>query len=150
MKLLVLFAVSLGIVASLGTAYAAEPAVDAPHAAPSASSSGDAAKGAALRDQGNQAMLEMRYVDALASYREALAVEPSNVGVLYSIARAHQLMGEFPEALRYLEQFAVRASPETKARVGRLDELFAELRARVGTLQLTCNVAGARVSRIFQ
>jgi len=102
-------------------------------------------RAAKLRDEGNQAMLEMRYVDALSSYQQSLAVAPDFVGVLYSIARAHQLLGEFPEALTTLETFDRRAGPEIKAKVGRLDQLFAELRARVGTLQLGCNVSGARV-----
>ena len=102
-------------------------------------------RAAALRDDGNRAMLEMRYVDALASYRQAAALAPEYVGVLYSIARAHQLLGEFAEALTTLERFDRQASPEVKAKVGQLDKLFAELRSRVGTLQLTCNVPGARV-----
>jgi len=119
-------------------------------AAPSSTSSSPAAVGnderaAALRDAGNQAMLELRYVDALAFYRQAAALAPLYHGVYYSIARAHQMLGEFTEALAALEQFEQRASPETKAKVGQLDRLFADLRARVGTLQLTCNVTGARV-----
>ncbi len=102
-------------------------------------------RAAALRAAGNQAMLEMRYVDALSSYQQAAALEPEYKGVLYSIARAHQLLGEFAEALKTLERFDREASAETKAKVGGLDRLFAELRARVGTLELTCNVSGARV-----
>ncbi len=98
-----------------------------------------------LRAAGNQAMLEMRYVDALASYQQAAALAPEYTGVMYSIARAHQLLGEFTAALRALEQFEREASPETKAKVGGLDRLFAELRARVGTLELRSNVNGARV-----
>ena len=98
-----------------------------------------------LRAAGNQAMLEMRYVDALAAYQQAAALAPEYTGVLYSIARAHQLLGEFTAALRALEQFDREASPETKAKVGGLDRLFAELRARVGTLELKSNVSGARV-----
>lgn len=105
----------------------------------------DADRAAVLRDQGNQAMLDMRYVDALAAYEQSLALAPQYLGALYSIARAHQLLGEFPEALTALERFDREAPPETKARVGRLDQLFGELRARVGTLHLTCDVIGARV-----
>ncbi|HWZ89012.1 MAG TPA: PEGA domain-containing protein [Polyangiaceae bacterium] len=105
----------------------------------------DAQRAQTLRDDGNQAMLDMRYVDALSAYQQALALEPNYSGVLYSIARAHQLLGEFAEALSSLEAFEHAATPEVRAKVGRLDRLFTELRARVGLLQLTCNVKGARV-----
>src|SRR3954471_6756944 len=103
------------------------------------------ARAAALRAAGNQAMLEMRYVDALAAYQQAATLEPDYKGVLYSIARAHQLLGEFADALKTLERFNREASAETKAKVGGLERLFDELRARVGMLEVTCNVNGARV-----
>jgi hypothetical protein len=98
-----------------------------------------------LREQGNQAMLDMRYVDALGLYDQARSLDSNDVGVDYSIARARQLLGDFPEALTALERFDERASPEVKAKVGRLDQLFAELRSRISTLQLKCSQAGARV-----
>ena len=126
---------------SLGAPAAPVPAAPAP-APPAVAEQERAEK---LRDQGNQAMLEMRYVDALAAYEQALALAPEYSGTLYSIARAHQLLGEFPEALTALTQFEKQASSEVKARVGQLDQLFTELRSRVGTLQLACNVKGARV-----
>ena len=63
------------------------------------------ARAANLREQGNQAMLDMRYVDALSAYEQSLALAPEYLGALYSIARAHQLLGEFPEALSTLERF---------------------------------------------
>ncbi|HKO53972.1 MAG TPA: PEGA domain-containing protein [Polyangiaceae bacterium] len=114
-------------------------------AAPAPGSASNDERAAALRDTGNQAMLEMRYVDALAAYQQAAALAPSYSGVLYSIARAHQMLGDFTQALRALEQFEQQASPEAKAKVGQLDRLFTDLRSRVGTLRLTCNVTGARV-----
>lgn len=116
-----------------------------PAAAPTPSAVTAAERAAKLREQGNLAMLEMRYVDALAAYQQALGLAPEYSGTLYSIARAHQLLGEFPEALQALLQFQRQAPSEVKARVGQLDQLFNELRSRVGTLQLTCNVKGARV-----
>ena len=113
---------------------------------PAAPATEDAeARAATLRADGNQAMLEMRYVDALSSYQQAATLAPEYTGVLYSIARAHQLLGEFAQALKALERFEREASPETKAKVGQLDRLFSDLRARVGTLELACNVSGARV-----
>src|SRR5262249_27972540 len=107
---------------------------------------GDAARAASLRSQGNQAMLDMHYTDALAAYEEARRLAPEDVTVLYSLGRAHEFLGEYPEALHALESFREQASPEARARVSGLDDVLKEIRARVGTLTLRCNVAGARVS----
>lgn len=114
-------------------------------AEPTTSVDAGAERARALRDQGNQAMLDMRYVDALGLYDQARSLDPDDVGVEYSIARARQLLGDFPEALSALERFEKRATPELKAKVGRLDQLFAELRSRISTLQLKCSQPGARV-----
>ncbi|HEY3667701.1 MAG TPA: PEGA domain-containing protein [Polyangiaceae bacterium] len=138
---LAFFAVSLLVRGALAAPPLASPS---PPPAPVAIAS-DAERAAKLREEGNQAMLEMRYVDALAAYEQALALAPSYAGTLYSIARAQQLLGDFPAALTALTRFQSEASSEVKARVGQLDQLFAELRSRVGTLQLSCNVKGARV-----
>lgn len=129
---------SLSLVAFLNAAPAHAEAPISPD-----SSTGERAQ--TLREQGNQAMLDMRYVDALALYNQARTLEPDNVGVEYSIARAHQLLGEYPEALTALESFQKRASPEVRAKVGRLDQLFTDLRSRVATLELKCSQPGARV-----
>ena len=90
-------------------------------------------------------MLAMRYPDALAAYQAALALTPEDTRLLYNIARAEQLLGAYPEALAALESFAAHASPETKAKVGGLDDLFTDLRQRVSTLDLKCSERGARV-----
>jgi tetratricopeptide (TPR) repeat protein len=112
---------------------------------PSAGVEGEGARAAQLKDSGNQAMVDMRYVDALRAYEESLALAPRDVTLLYSISRAHQFLGEFPEALDALERFAREARPELKAKVGQLDDLFAQLRTRTATLDLKCNVDGVRV-----
>jgi hypothetical protein len=90
-------------------------------------------------------MLGMRYSDALALYEEAAKLAPDDVGLDYSIARAHQMLGDFPAALTALERFDARAPADAKAKVGKLDELYAQLRPRVATLDLRCAVTGARV-----
>jgi hypothetical protein len=90
-------------------------------------------------------MLSMHYADALGDYREALALTPDDVGLSYSIARAQQFLGNYPEALAALESFDARATPEAKTKVGTLDDLFAEIRPRVATLALKCSEVGARV-----
>jgi hypothetical protein len=108
--------------------------------APAAAGSFDAA----IRD-GNEAMLAMRYSDALEAYRRAAAASPDDVGVHYSLARAYQFLGLYPEALSELETFSARATPAEKARIRGLAELRGELEPRVARLDLRCNVAGARV-----
>ena len=125
---------------------AAAPAADAPPAAlPAPEVPAPAVRAASLREQGNQSMIDMRYVDALAAYEGSLSLAPGDVTLLYSIARARELLGEFPEALAALERFAAEAPASVKTRVGKLDELVTQLRARVSTLTIKCNVAGARV-----
>jgi hypothetical protein len=133
---------AFGVVVAAGApADAAPPAPVV--AAPEAPT--PAARAAALKEQGNQGMLDMRYVDALAAYEESLSLAPGDTTLLYSIGRARELLGDFPEALTAIERFAAEAPANVKARVGKLDELLAQLRARVSTLTIKCNVEGARI-----
>ena len=104
-----------------------------------------AARASKLRDDGNDAMIGMRYADALAAYKAALALTPDDPGLFYSIARAEQFLGDYPQALAALEAFDARATPDAKTKVGKLDDLFAEIRPRVATLDLKCSEPGARV-----
>jgi hypothetical protein len=122
--------------------HAPTPAPVAPAAPAEPSPAVVAAK---LRDDGNDAMLGMRYADALEDYRKAIAAAPDDAGLHYSIARAQQFLGDFPAALAELEAFDTKAAPDLKARVGKLDDLYAQLRPRVATLELTCSEVGARV-----
>ncbi len=128
-------------VAASGLAAEPKPVLTPPSEAPPS----NAGRARALRDQGNQAMLDMRYVDALGLYQQSRALDPEDVGVIYSLARAHQLLGEFPEALDHLEEFERRAPSEMKVKVGRLEQLLVDLKSRVSTLILRCNQPGARV-----
>lgn len=134
---------SAGLVFS-GPAFARPPGGDVPKAT-AVEASPSEAEARKLQDQADRAMLDMRYVDALALYERAQALEPNDVGLDYSIARAHQMVGEFPEALSALERFERHASADQKAMVGRLQQLFTDLRSRVAVLHLRCNQAGARV-----
>jgi hypothetical protein len=129
----------------LPRAAAAPPRTATPPPPPTSVEEPSGERATALRAQGNDAMLGMRYSDALQSYEQAAKLAPDDVGLDYSIARAHQLLGEYPQALTALEKFETRASPEAKAKVGRLDELYAQIRPRVSTLELRCSVSGARV-----
>lgn len=125
----------------------AAPPPGGPRPAPAAPPEGEstAQQASKLRDSGNEAMLAMRYADGLAAYQKALELTPDDAGLYYSIARAHQFLGEYPEALDSLETFEKKATPEMRAKVGKLDALYTEIRPRVGTLNLTCDTAGARV-----
>lgn len=120
---------------SLARAQARKPTVPAPAA--------DDARTAARR-QGDEAMKELRYGDALAAYRAAHEQSPDPV-LLYNMARACQSLERFPEAVDYAEQFRAQAPPEVLARVPGLDGLITQLRARVSTLDLQAEPAGARV-----
>ena len=136
---------------SLAVLLALAPSIAhaAPPAAPASSAPAEdtpAIRASRLKSQANQAMIEMHYADALALYVHAREMAPDDPTVLYSIGRAHEFLGEFPEALAALEQFAAEAPAEAQTRVGKIDALLAELRARVATITLTCNVQGARVA----
>jgi hypothetical protein len=134
-------ALAFGVVVAAGA-----PAAAAPPSSPAAPEAPTpAARAASLKEQGNQSMIDMRYVDALAAYEESLALAPGDVTLLYSISRARELLGDFPEALAALERFAAEAPANVKARVGKLGDLVMQLRARVSTLTIKCNVEGARV-----
>lgn len=93
---------------------------------------------------GNDAMAAFKPGDALEDYKQAyeLTHDPA---LLYNMARALEALEDFPEALSRYEDFSRLAPPELRARVPKLDELMASLRARVSKLTITCNVPGARV-----
>lgn len=98
----------------------------------------------ALKAQADAAMDAHHYDDAIAAYTQAyeIAADPA---LLYNRGRAHEARGEYPQALDDVEKFAEQAPPALRARVPALGELLAELRGRVATLELRCNVSGARV-----
>ena len=142
MRLREAVAVTLALAFTTQTARAVPPA--APPAAPAPEETA-ADKAGKLRSQGNEAMLGMRYSDALTFYQQAAVLTPDDATLQYNIARAHQLLGDYPEALTALEKFDKQAAPDTKAKVGKLDELYAQMRPRVATLNLLCATPGARV-----
>jgi hypothetical protein len=117
------------------------PPVMAQAAEPSADEHGRTAE---LKRLGDAAMESLRYGEAVDAYTKAYALE-KDPALLYNRGRALQAMGDFPAALEALEGFDASANAELKARVPKLAELVAEIRAKVATLALTCNVAGARI-----
>jgi hypothetical protein len=92
----------------------------------------------ALKARANQAMMNMNYAEALAAYRAALEKNPSDTSLLYNIGRAHQAREEYPEALDALTEFERKAPPEIRAKVPMLAQLMADVRARVGSMNLRC------------
>lgn len=103
-----------------------------------------ATQAAALKAQGDEAMTQLRYGDALDAYARSYEIEPAPA-LLYNKGRTLQALGRFPEALAELRRFAAEAPPELRAKVPLLDGLIQEIAGRVATLALTSNVDGARV-----
>ena len=104
----------------------------------------DKSAGAVLKKKGDVAMDKLDYEAAIAAYAEAWS-RAHDPAVLYNKGRAHQALAQFPEALRELELFDKEAPAALKAKVPKLAELIAEIRAKVSTLTLHCNVKTARV-----
>lgn len=99
---------------------------------------------AELKRTGDLAMDEIRYEDAIAAYTRAYAAFPEPA-VLYNRARAHQARGELAAAARDLRRFRETADAETRERVPGLEELIAEVEAKVGRVVVECPVSGAAV-----
>lgn len=89
-------------------------------------------------------MQSLAYAEALAAYTEAYALAP-DPALLYNRGMALRAIGNYPDALSEFEKFARTARPELRARVPNLDGLLDDVRARVASLHVVCNVAGARV-----
>jgi len=134
--------ISLSAVVSLGQVVTERVA----HAQAGQPSPEQAAKAAALKDQGNKAMDGLRFQQALALYAEAYGIT-QDPALLYNKGRALEGLGDFPEAIAALEEFDAKASPELKAnpKLAGLQKLLADLRTRVSTLMLTVNKDDAEV-----
>lgn len=85
-----------------------------------------------------------RHVDALALYAKAYELS-SDPALLYNQGRALESMGEYAEALDFLERFHREAPPNLRAKVPGLRALLVDLRGRVATLVVTTNAPSARV-----
>ena len=93
---------------------------------------------------GDEAMVALRYEDALAHYRRAYDANKSPA-LLYNMGRAYEGLADFPKALDALEEFSEKAPADLKARVPKLDSLLSDLRKRVATVIVSCPVSGAEV-----
>ncbi len=103
-----------------------------------------AAAAAEIRKRGDAAMDGGRPADALVAYTEAyiLTKDPA---LLYNKGRALMALTEYPQALKELEAFDAAAPPDLKQRVPGLARMIADLRQRVTTISIACDVPGARV-----
>lgn len=135
-----LASVVLASVLTAGVAFGAPPA--APPPAPAGPT--PEARAAEIKAKADAAMDAHHYDEAIAGYTEAYAVFP-DPALLYNRSRAHEARAEYPDAFADLEAFANAASPELRSKVPRLTDLLLDLRQRVATFELACNVAGARV-----
>jgi hypothetical protein len=131
--------VVLAAVLTSGLALAAPPAPPPAPAGPTPE-----AHAAELKATADRAMDAHHYDEAIAGYTEAYGVFP-DPALLYNRSRAHEARAEYPDAFDDLEKFANTASPELRSKVPRLTDLLLDLRQRVATFELVCNVAGARV-----
>jgi hypothetical protein len=94
--------------------------------------------------KGDDAMLALRYEEALAHYRTAYEAS-QNPAILYNMGRAYEGLADFPKALDALEAFAEKAPPELKAKVPKLNELLRDVQSRVATLVVSAPVADAEI-----
>ena len=94
--------------------------------------------------KGDEAMVALRYQDALDHYQRAYEATKSPA-LLYNMGRAYEGLGEFPRALDALEEFSDKAPAELKARVPKLEELVRDVRNRVATLVVGSSVEGAEI-----
>ncbi|MCA9588819.1 MAG: hypothetical protein KC657_26065, partial [Myxococcales bacterium] len=100
------------------------------------------ARAAETKRKGDEAMDSGRPAEALAAYSEAYALT-RDPALLYNKGRALQALTEYPKALEELEAFDRSAPEDLRARVPGLPALLAELRQKVSSVVITCNVAGA-------
>jgi hypothetical protein len=119
-------------------------AVSTSYAAPTAKAPVVEDEATSFKKKGDQAMLELRYEDALDAYAKSLALQP-NPALHYNRGRALEALGRYAEALEAYEEFSKNASPDLKAKVPGLADHVKEVRQRVTTLTLNVKTSGARV-----
>ena len=124
-------------------AQPAPPSTSAP-SAPSAPATTVPSDADAEKRQGDDAMIALRYEEALTHYRRAYEATKSTA-LLYNMGRAYEGLAEFPKALDALEEFSDKAAPDLKARVPKLDDLITDVRNRVATMILSSSVPGAEI-----
>lgn len=97
-----------------------------------------------LHRRGNDAMANLKPGEALEDYQQAYALS-KDPALLYNMGHALETLEDYPGALAKYQDFARLAPADLRARVPKLDELLANIRAKVATVSISCNVPGARV-----
>jgi hypothetical protein len=143
--LVVASSLSLALVVPRSTQGAKPAAATSATASAAASTGADATESAAaLKAKGDAAFDTFHYGDALRFYEQAHALS-NDPALLYNRARALQALGRNPEALALFERFQLEAPKDLQAKVPGLSKLVADMRARVATLRVKCNVDGAQI-----
>lgn len=106
--------------------------------------SGDAERAARLKKQGDEALLNIKYAEALRAYEESFRLVPSPA-LHYNRGRAFEALERLPEAISAYELFLAQAPAELRAKTPALAAHVAELRQRTASLTLDVDVEGARV-----
>ncbi|MCA9609426.1 MAG: PEGA domain-containing protein [Myxococcales bacterium] len=97
-------------------------------------------------DRGIQFFNERRYDAALAELARAYELAPAHQ-TLYNLARVHAALGHAVDAARTYEQYLTEGGDELDARRRReAERALEEQRARIGTLAVACDVAGATIA----
>lgn len=126
-------------------AVALPGAARAQASAPAEAASDEArARARDLKAQGDRAIGEMQYTEALAAYDASYRLSPT-WEALFNRGRAHQFLGRYPEALVDFELFARDAPPDIRAKVPGIDRIVSDVRGRVAFLTVRSTVTGARV-----
>jgi len=86
----------------------------------------------------------LHYDEALEFYQRSYQSYP-DPAVLYNEARVHQARADYPEALNLAQRFAREAPADLLARVSGLPKLIEELQSHTATVEVHCNVAGAKI-----
>ena len=97
-----------------------------------------------LKHDGDAALVERRYVDALSAYEQSYALS-ANPAIHYNRGRALQFLARYPEALEAYERFSQEAPPELRAKAIGLDGIIDELRGKVATVAITVDGTPKRI-----
>lgn len=130
---------TLALVLSLQ--FAVAPATHA-FAAPSGKAA--EAEAARLKKQGDKAMMDLQYDDAIAAYDASYALH-ANPALHYNRGRALEALGRHADALAAYERFEKEAPADLKAKVAQLPQHIEELKKKVTRLTLDVTPSGARV-----
>jgi hypothetical protein len=102
------------------------------------------ARAAELKRAADAAFDAKHYEEALALYDQSYGLSPQTA-IYYNRGRVFQYLARYPQALDQLEKFKSEAPPELRSKVPGFDAVLADVRAKVATVDVRCDVAGARV-----